>query len=628
MKPSNIWLLALLSVLVLVTTSTLAVAEDDSAHFSGNLELGVNSLDLKDNPARVNEYANSRPEDGLSFAPKLNLEYEHEGFYMDIMSDINGSHDRVHSVELDFNRFFQIDLDYKELEHWKDHDNLEHIGATMTGDLDGDQPRIFTNATKNPGQYAWELDQDYFIQRREWKTKAEVTLPTFPNVTFHTGVRVEEREGMEQAIALSKCSACHVEANPKEIDERTEEFTFGATGKFGMLTVDYEYLTREFEDNSNDPSYAYWNSGKWRYGSQDTDQMLYMNEELEYNKTPDSEKDSHMLKARLDLPHNTVITGTYVNADIESTKVDEPGTYEIVGSNTLGSELESFALKGATRIGNLRLSMHGTTYDIDGPDYTLYFEDRVDNVYDSVLDAPPNADDPSSSNNTFDQYTHYESAESRDVTELGLDAVYRLTRGTTVRLGYEYENIDREIKELGETETNTYKVSVNSRIAKGLNARASYTYKDIDEPFYGEDAVGIAQGHPDATVDGDLSYLLSATYVNPDGLNTDPLADGNTTGVYYWNTIYPSRGLDATNQPDEVHEAKISTTWSPAANLSMTAYLRTRYQENDEVKYEETTYVPGVSLWYAPNGKMNLVMAYNFNKQETENQMCVGWYHG
>lgn len=625
MKLSYKRLLALLSVLVLLTTSTLAVAEEDSAHLSGNVELGGNYLDLKDNPARVNEYVKSRPEDGLSFAPKLDLEYVNKGFLMDIMSDVNGSHNQDHAVELDFNRVLRIDMDYQEFEHVKDHDNLEHLGATMSGDIDGDQPRIFTNATKDPDQYSWELDQNYIVQRREWSTETDITLPALPNVTFHAGSRIETRKGLEQAITLSKCSACHVEANPKDIDEKTEDLTFGATGKFGILTVDYEYLTRDFEVSNGAPSYEYWNSGKWRYGSQDPAQMLYINEELEYNKTPESEKDSHSLKARLDLSRNSVLTGSYVKADIDSAKESEPGIYEFVGSDTLTSKLEAFALKGATRIGGLRLSMHGSSYEIDGPEYSLYFPDRVDNVdwdHDGVMDV---------SNNTFAQEQHYESAESREVVELGFDAVYRLARGTTLRFGYDYEDIERDEEELGETETHTYKLSVNSRIAKGLNTRASYTYQDISDPFGAEDAVGIAQGHPDAIVDGDLAYLLLNNYKNPDPLNPvnpDPLAEGNTTGIYYWNTIYPARGLDATNQPEEVHEAKVSTTWSPAANLSMTAYLRTRYEENNSVKYEETSYVPGLNLWYAPNGKMNLVMAYNFNKQETENQMCVGWYHG
>ncbi len=194
----------------------------------------------------------------------------------------------------------------------------------MQGDIDGDQPRVFTNATKDPEQYAWELAQDYIVTRKEWKSDVDVILPSMPNITFHAGYRVEKREGKEQAIAMSKCSACHVEANPKKINEKTEDLTLGVTGKFGILTVDYEYLNRDFDGDAG-PDYQYWNSGKWRFASQDPDQMLYINEELEYNKTPDSEKDSHTVNARLDLPANSIITGTYVHADIEVTRM----TYRI-----------------------------------------------------------------------------------------------------------------------------------------------------------------------------------------------------------------------------------------------------------------------------------------------------------
>ncbi len=62
--------------------------------------------------------------------------------------------------------------------------------------------------------------------------------------------------------------------------------------------------------------------------------------------------------------------------------------------------------------------------------------------------------------------------------------------------------------------------------------------------------------------------------------------------------------------------------------MAATLFARVRIEENDAVKYQQETYVPGVSFYYAPNNKMNLTMAYTFNKQETENQMCVGWYHG
>ena len=211
------------------------------------------------------------------------------------------------------------------------------------------------------------------------------------------------------------------------------------------------------------------------------------------------------------------------------------------------------------------------------------------------------------------------SAEAREVHELGFDVVYRLAKGTTLRLGYEYEEVDRDEEELGETETHTVKLALKSRINKAFSGNISYQYQNIDDPLPGAHT-GIAQG--DGIQDP----------VNPNsGLwyyNTADFTSSPTVPAWYWNGVYPNRQLESTSLPDEVHEAKLSGTWSANPNLAATLFARVRYAENDDVEYEQKTYVPGASLWYAPNGKVNLTMAYTFNKQDTENRACVGWYHG
>ena len=624
MKQSYVWLLALLSILTLAATSTLAIAEEDSAHLSGKVEIGVTSVDTKDDPARVNEYSKYRRHDGTNFAPSLDLEYRSpKGFEVSVESVTRGPRDQHHALELDAYRIFRLDMDYQVFEHWKDHDNLESQGATFTGDTYGDQPRVTTDLTAgqipaNPAvnglevleaaqvNYYQELDNNYVVERREFESEADLTIPAFPNVTFHVGYRLEERDGYEQAITSSKCSQCHVQANSKEIDESTEDITLGATGKFGMLTVEYEYLSRDFDADGDNASYNYLKAGKKRAGVYDYDQLLYWGME-EYKDTPDSEKQSHVVKARLDLPKNTTISANYVNSDIESDKDGEEGTYSL-NKGTLSSDLESLFFKGVTRFGALRLSIRGGTYDLDGPDYYAYFPDRDDNTSDPMQD--------------FDNPQHYESAESREVTEFGIDAVYRLARATTLRLGYDYEDVDRDVGEFGDTETNTYKIAVQSRLNKQFSGRISYEYQDIDDPFHGEEMTGIAQGI------GDTDEM----YPGMEWLYTDDFrrTDGNppSGAVYYWNSAYPSRTLDTSTDPDEVQEVKSSVTWAPTSTMALTASGRYRYEEYDDVDYKQRTYSPGLSFYYAPTGNLSLTMAYTYNKQKTENQMCVGWYHG
>ena len=614
------WLLAVLSVLTLMTITTAAVAEDKA--FSGQVEIGVSGMDTKDNPARVNEYAKGRPEDGLSFAPKVSLESKFgENSELDLDADINGPRDQKYNLDLDLNRIFRLGVDYQVLEHWKDHETLDQMGATGRGDTGGGQPSVMTdkifaelseaglsttvgggNVNYNAATaYQQELDNSYIVTRRELKSEADLTLPNFPNVTFHTSMRVETRKGLEQAIGVTKCDTCHVSATGKKIDESTEDYTFGATGKFGQLTVDYEYLKRTFSEDGATPVRYYEDAG-----NPTAFNLLYEAGDYPFARTPDSDKDSHKLKVRVDLPQNTTITGSYVKSDVESSKSATQDEYQLLQGNDLKTEYESFGGKIATKIGDFRLSLHGNRYTIDAEGNTIYYPAREGA---SATAAWPG-----------DATDEYLSAEGREVNEIGFDVVYRLARGITLRFGYVYQEVERDAEELGETETNAFKVALKSRINKEFSGNISYAYHDIDDPMAGAH-IGIAQGDlaGGATADGfgpGLWYYNTADF-NPPSAKT-----------WYWTDVYPNRQLSSTNQPDEVHEGKMSATWSPSANMAATMFARVRYEENDDVHYKQQTYVPGASVYYAPNGKLNVTMAYTFNKQETENQMCVGWYHG
>ena len=145
MKQRHLWLLALLSILTLMTTTTLAIAGETMT--SGHVEIGISGMDTDDSPARVNEYVNTRSEEGFSFAPSLSLESISEGSSFGLGADIMGPRDQQFNLDFDAKRIFKFGFDHQVLEHWKDHDNLEHLGATMTGDIAGNQPRVTTDLT-------------------------------------------------------------------------------------------------------------------------------------------------------------------------------------------------------------------------------------------------------------------------------------------------------------------------------------------------------------------------------------------------------------------------------------------------------------------------------------------------
>ncbi len=110
MKLRHIWLLALLSILTLMTTTTMASAAETAT--SGHIEIGISGMDTDDSPARVNEYVNTRSENGFSFAPSLSLESINEGSSFGLDAEIMGPRDQEINLDFDASRIFKFGFDH------------------------------------------------------------------------------------------------------------------------------------------------------------------------------------------------------------------------------------------------------------------------------------------------------------------------------------------------------------------------------------------------------------------------------------------------------------------------------------------------------------------------------------
>jgi hypothetical protein len=610
MKQTYTWLLIAALLAVLTPPATLA----EEAGLTGSVEVGAAGMSVKDEVNKVNEYDSFRDDNGLNPYIKTNFAGGNEDIQVEAEAAIMGDYANDVDLDVDVKRIFRFDGSYGEFRHWLSHDQLNYMDATMKSQ---GQTKPGSPGSANPSVLAQDLvpDEDFFIIHKELELEGKVVVPAMPNVTLKTEFRQEKREGVAQETSMSHCSACHIEGNAKDIDETTEDIILGATGKFGMLTVDYEFMTRDFNDDSGALTNVYLLGAKPQQDLPTADflsQRLLFDEgngEVPFSQTPDSEKDSHTLKARYDMSNDTVISAGYITADIESNKQDDVGVS--LSRNTLETDYDSYNMRASTRFNNWRLTGYGRREEIDASNNTLTF------TYANGADVP-----------ALEERITYESEEARDITTLGGNAVYRINSGTSLRLGYEYEEIDRDLDEMMDTETHTIKASVRYRPNSKLNTRASYTYKDIEDSFvnpHGNKGPTGAYGP-----NGEVIYYDGTKLVYQES-GTGNIIDINLPGKdWYEPAFYSQRSAEATNQPENVHELKASATWSPSANYSVTAYARYRTEENDLnfSTYEQDTFSPGVNVWWAPISNLNMTMAYNFNKMETENQMCVGWYHG
>jgi len=595
MKHTYTWLL--IAVLLAFLAPSAVIASEEGEEFSSSVEVGAAGMAVDDEVNKVNEYSTIRDDDGVNPYLKAHIEANNEDINLGLDVKAMSNRDQSYDLEADYKRIIRVDGSYDTFKHWLSHDQLDYMRATMKN-----QAGTFSPSSANPAVYSEDLvpGTDFYIIHRELEVEGEVAIPDLPNVVLKTGFREEQREGTEQAIGISHCTACHVEGSAKSVDETTTDLTLGATGKFGMLTVDYEFLTRDFDDDSKELSREYLEQGKPFPGGFPTfptpggpgtfnNRLNYAGDYYSYDSTPDSEKDSHTLKARYDLS-DTVISSTYVHSEVESDKSNDVDNLYL-SKGHLSTDYDSYSMRASTRLGNWKLSGYGRREEIDSSNNTLTFVNAA-------------GDDVAAST----KRTTYESEEARDITTLGANAYYRFNRITSMRLGYEYKDNDRDIDSAVDTETHTVKASVRFRPTNTIKTRISYMYQNIDDAFRNE------HGQKGPT---DESFAWSSALPADEKL-------------WYGTDFYTLREAQATNLPEDVNEVKFSATWSPSSRYSVTVYNRYRHEENDlnMSTYEKTSFSPGVSTWWAPSNDLNMTMAYNFNKQKTENQMCVGWYHG
>ena len=649
MKGYRRWLPAIAALALLAPLSGWADSANPDAV---SMETGAAGVSYNDDIKKVDEYSTYRTKQGVNPYGKATIDVQKNGIVLDGNFRFMDSRDQDHTMDLDVKRIFRTEFSYSALQHWLDHDQLNYMDAAVPG------PTSYTGNAANPlpltpnnvpafwytplagtttpayggssatapagykaqqigraSVFAEDLTPDavFAIKRTELISKSDLIIPQLPNVIFHFNFRNEERSGDKQTIGMSKCTSCHVTGQGKKIDENTQDITAGATGKFGLLTMDYSFMNREFRENATAPLRYYDPAlspgaalpANYYTAAQGFDnRMLYdfRSGLLRSDETPDSTKNSHVAKVKADLPGDTAVMASYVKTTVESDKTADTG-FSFNGANQkkLKSDYDAYGGKVSTTFGkNLAITLRGRAERLRNDDVVLQF-DTLPLVPIVSYGTTPNQFTPTAA--SLNPTRH--SIINRDTFTGGLDAVYRLPLKTTVRMGYEYQLIDRDEEESDlKTTIHTIKVGVNSRPSKTLLARGTVTYKSIDNAFHNPHAA--------------LTPLTNNTGTT--------VGNGLTYGI----SLYDKRTADLTNQPDTVIDANIATTWTPSERYSVSAMYRVNSQQNDlkVSNWKQDTHSPGISIWYAPSQRVSMTLSYNYLYQNSETAFCQGWYDG
>jgi hypothetical protein len=546
-----------------------SVSEKPVSSIDGSVFLGVNVNDNSGNLVRVGAYdlleQGALPQFGAVLMGNAGgTRFDFAGF--------NGGdkRDQAYKGRVDFSRWVKVSASYQQFYNRTPHDPLTYLDSAIStfvlrhDDLDPTAQYGNAHATLN--------------------ARVDATIPGLTGLKLFVSHRQDTRDGHHQSLATSHCANCHITGTTKAMKENARDLVAGASLRLARLNLDATFGTREFKDEASAPLLLY-DKAVHPQTAADVflNRVIYdsRNGPLPFDTVPAYKKNTQTVKARVDLPADSVVTGHYTHSSTTNTD----GNFGMDYSGGLGQvvvPLKSWGTMRAT-VRHYRMKADDVFVDLEEP----------------IAPAGPSA------GLTYAQaYPALgaidfvrESTLSRSPTEAELEFVFRPWKKTTIRAEYGYDELHRTASEVEKTTTNRLLVSGRSRLAKGLNARFRAEQAWTHDPFT----------HVHGAIP--TKYQL---FQSP----------GNVpfTGQQYFE-MYDSRAANLTSVPTSAFRGEAAVTWTPAERAAVSAHYRTRQSKNDSLNYsdwQQSIHMAGVEAWFAPLDRVTFTAGYAYQGEQTD----------
>jgi hypothetical protein len=540
--------------------------------------------------------------------------YEANVFKLNFLS--NDSADFTASADFDMNRSLRVKASADGLLHRLGHDPISNMEAVS--DI-----KVVRSTDFEPGA-------DYAIKHQRFDALATFAPPEAGWLTFRVGFREENRKGTRQQLAASHCTGCHVTSQGRDVDQQTRDYTFGIHGTTGGFDADYELLSRRFDENAGTITAPYEEAFRPATPGSAADptvlikpfndRLWFQNGDYAVNQIPQIQRMAHKLKLRGQIGEKNSVNFTLLRSSTENRTSNLE--YEFTGArgNYVWRAKDNLKLNfwahwdkienknyfiDLLALNNLTAAPIGSYPGNPG----VTFQWWVNNV--TVPARPPGygLDQPQE----FTQYDRL-SPLDREESRLGVDARWRLDPKNNLRIGYRYQDVDRDYVTLadgsGKTTSHLLKLNHNYRATKHLRWNTNLRYQITDNPY--------------VNVDGGLR----AYYPDVPGTSPGPpngAGPRGTGSLQYWE-LQQLRVANLGNFATKALKFRTQATWSPSRNWALGGNVRYRDAENDELDYSQwdsNLAGIGVNFWYAFNSAFNLTVGLDSMMQETNTVFAV-----
>ena len=501
------------------------------------------------------------------------------------------------AVELDLKRKLRITGTLDGFLHRLVHDSIDNLQAVS-------EIKVVQRTDYEPGR-------DYSVNNSIFNILAEFQPPSTPGFSFRGGYKQLDRKGHRQMLSTSHCTSCHTTSQGREVDERISDSLVGVHLATGKVDIDYEVYGSQFSNSAATPMAPYETALHPGSGGAFFDDRVWFQGNaagpVDYpvNVIPDVERLGHKLKARAGFGTTSAINFTAVQSKTENKRTNlqyEFGALRGRYSTKLGKKwrLNVYANHDELKNDNVFIDLVALN-GLTGAPTETYPGGLVTTFQDwrRSVDGDPNL--------TFNSFTRY-SAMNRTTDRIGVDAVWRVLRRASLRLGYKFRRVDRDNVVLaggdGVTTSQTLKAGWNQRWRNRVRWNNSVWYTATDNPY--------------GLVDGGLRLF---------GGDSGAAGSPKVPASLQYYQLHELRAANLANKPSKDFRLRSNFSWGPRdAHWSIGANVRYRDAENDELNYTEWSrdnIGAGVNFWIAAAPKVSVMVGLDAVRQRTNSEVIV-----
>lgn len=427
-----------------------------------------------------------------------------------------------------------------------------------------------------------DVDADYGVKTAIHSLLLRGKTPNFPAHAYFKLFHVTKDGSVQQRSLLGSGYFFNAQRTTMErdIDWQTGTYEFGANSHLGHAEVEYSYIEKRFEAGMDETMFDAYNVNAFRPAGT-----------FPHNQIPELKGSSNVFKIHSNYNEKLVASATFSIKEREN--------------ETSGASADIFQGAGAlqwTPITRLSLFMKYSHIDVDADNTSIASITDI-NGFKTVYSEP------------------VKSPVSKTTDSISLTGRYNLKPGVTLKAKYLYENIDRDnASEWGLQDSarkNTYSLSADLRVIKGVDIKTEYIHKTIVQPSYNTE--------PDNSDKG----IASISWIPASGINlflNYSIAKDERDNLYFSET-------DEAKERDTTAENLMgSGTFQLLNNLSLTtsyAFLRYKIRQDivygavesevdRDVPYDSTSHVYSASLNYIPINKLNIYALVAYTKSDAE----------